>query len=291
MRRPATAAVTLALALGTLSACGGGSSSSAEPGGGASPLHVVQAAYSTTVDAKTAKVSFTADVHAAAGSASQSVSTSGSGVVDFATKDLDAHLDIPTGGQIELRLVDGTLYMKVPPQARQQIPGHTPWVSVDLQKVAQAKGSSLSALQGADPDDATEVLRYLQGVSTQVTRNGPRTIRGAQTTGYTVQVDLDKVAAKEGHSAEQKVQQLEQALGTHTLPVKVWLDGQGRVRQVATTVPIPSTGTPAGHSPAGSIAVTEQFYDFGVSVNVQKPAAGQTTDVTQQVVSKAKQQA
>jgi len=109
-----------------------------------------------------------------------------------------------------------------------------------------------------------------------------------RTTAYTVQVNLDKAAAKQGPRARQQVAAIEKVLGTHTLPVQVWLDAQGRVRKVSANVPIPNTGSPASSRPAGTFTVSEEFYDFGTPVTTQPPPRSQTTDITQQIITKVK---
>jgi hypothetical protein len=82
-------------------------------------------------------------------------------------------------------------------------------------------------------------------------------------------------------------------LQSSTIPLQVWLDAQGRVRQVAyqlslpsTTgsIPLPGSTTAAASS---SFTATIDFYDFGIPVDVSAPPADQVFNATSQAIATA----
>jgi hypothetical protein len=201
----------------------------------------LELAFSKTMDAKTAKVSMVlkTDTNGTA------TTINGDGLVQF--NPMAEQLTMRVGGQqIQTIMVDGVEYV--------QVGGN--WQKVNISQLTG--GSS----QGADP---TQMLSYLQGVSSSVTSTGTTTIRGSQATGYQATIDLDKVAAKENSDQQQATKKAEQALGTSSVPIEVWLDGQGRLvrEHVAMTV------TAAGHKV--STDTTIDMYDYGTPVSIKAP--------------------
>jgi hypothetical protein len=227
-----------------------------------------------------------------ASGSSQSATITGSGQVDFATKAFTISVNAPSGGTIKILLVNGTEYLQVPAAARSQIPGHKAWVSVNLNKVSQAKlGASFSQVAGVGNDNPTQALTQLLAVSSGVSRAGSAIVAGVPTTEYRARVSLAKVAArvqaKVGAKAAQAVRQEIKALGTATLPVDVWIDARHLVRQIRYQTPIPaaSTGGPSG---SGTAVLTMTFTSFGAPVQLSRPAASQTADITNELLQRAK---
>jgi hypothetical protein len=261
--------------------------------GSAGAARAVQAAYTATSNTRTATYRLEATVQAksAAGS-SQSATITGSGQVDFATRAFTVSLNAPSGGTITILQVNGTEYLQVPAAARNQIPGHKPWVSVNLNKISQAKlGRSFAQLASASNDNPSQVLSQLAAVSTSVAKTGRATVAGVPTTEYRARVNLHLVAAKaqatEGAKAAQAIRQEITALGTATIPVDVWIGPSHLVRQIRYHTPIPaaSTGGPAG---TGTAVLTMTFTRFGVPVNLTPPPASQTADITRELLQQAK---
>jgi predicted RNA-binding protein YlxR (DUF448 family) len=253
----------------------------------------VQAAYTATTNAKTAAFRLDATIRAKSTSgSSQSATITGSGQADFATKAFTVSINAPSGGTIKILLVHGTEYLQVPAAARSQIPGRKAWVSVNLNKVSQAKlGASFSQVAAASSDNPTQVLSQLLAVSSGVSKVGHATVAGVPTTEYRARVSLDKVAAKvqakEGPRAAQAIRQQIKALGATTVPVQVWVDAHHLVRQIRYQTPIPaaSTGGPTG---SGTAVLTMTFTSFGTPVQLTPPPASQTTDITNQILQHAK---
>lgn len=255
----------LVAVLGLLAAaCGGGSSSSSNTtstsSGGSNSG--VETAYTSTVNTKSANLALNIGVtqpgHAP-------VNITGSGAASFATDQSEFSLNIPQAGTFQIRLVGGTLYLMVPAQD-QAATGGKPWASVDLSSLQE--GNSTVPGLGSGSSDPSQILGYLQGVSTSVTNLGSATIRGVQTTHYRLTVDLNKAAQANPQDAAQ-YQKLLSQIHTSTLPMEVWTDSSNRVNQLRVEIPVPA-GT-SGTTTAGSVTLTLQLFNFGVPVNVAAP--------------------
>lgn len=276
----ATGAALVATGL-VLSACSS-SGKTAAPAAQAdsSPDQIVAAAYTKTTDAHTAKTAMSTQVSAGG----QTLPITANGVVDFAGHTAQLTETLPANaGSMEIRFLNGMVYLQLPGQLGQQLAGGKQWASIDANKLAQQQyGASLSELQGSMPSDPTDALGYLRGASDQVRELGPDTVDGTPAKHYDVTIDLDKASAGQPAQAQQATKQLERQLGTHTLPAQVWIDEQGRMRKIVMdekiTPPSPAPGKPA--TGPVSLAVTETFSDFGTPVNVTAPPADQTADIT-----------
>ena len=154
---------------------------------------LVLASYSHTVGAKTAKVSLSESVTAAAaGGPAKQVSITGQGTLDFKTH--DAELTVSSSmGTISDRFVSPNLYLQLPAAAATQLAPGKNWISINLNKVSEVKlGESLSQLSSSS-QQSTQILSYLQAVSSSgISTVGPATIRGVDTIAYKATVDLTK---------------------------------------------------------------------------------------------------
>lgn len=294
--RMAAAACVAALAGAGAAACGPGGGSHPAAGRGmprsATAAHVVQAAYLATTKAKTASFRLDEMIRAKGSSgSSQSVAITGSGQVDFATKAFTASLNAPNGGAVKVLLDHGTEYIQVPAAVRSQIPVHKAWLSVNLNKVSKAKlGESFSQFAAAGNDNPAQLLSQLTAVSSGVSRVGQAVVAGVPTTEYQAQVNLNKVAARtqarQGPRAAQAFRQEIRALGTTTVPVRVWIDAQHRVRQIRSQTPLPAASPGGGGN--GTAVLTLTFTRFGAPVHLSPPPASQTADITSVILQHAK---
>jgi hypothetical protein len=123
-------------------------------------------------------------------------------------------------------------------------------------------------------------LDYLRGASNDITRVGTEDVRGTQTTHYRVVVDLNK-AADLSPTAKDAIKSTITLLGSSKQPLDLWVDDQGRVRQMKYTVDLSkskvSTSTP---DVPGSVTFTLNLFDFGVPVQATLPPADQVVDLS-----------
>jgi hypothetical protein len=253
-----------------------------------STTKLVRAAYSQTVDAKTAKMTLTETVDQ--NSLPLHVTISGQGSVDFTTGNGALSFSSSATGSFADRFISPNLYIQLPAADKGQLPSGKPWISINLNTVTEAKlGASLAQLSSTS-QQSTQLLSYLQSVSsTGITTVGPATIKGVATTEYKATVDLTKVADQKSPAEQASIKSLEAKLDATMLPVQVWLDAQGRVRQVSEQVQVSTTTQSSGGTtvPAasGSVSTTVDYYDFGTPVTVQAPPSSQVDDITSQALA------
>ena len=226
----------------------------------------------------------------------------------------DLHLHVATLGTVDLRELGGVLYVHLPATLAAKIPGTAakPWLAVNLAALraklgaSPSRSSSLTTMPG-------NVLSALGTVAT-VTRVGTATIRNTPTTEYVADLQIAKLAAIDPALSAVQAAKLEAALPNGTMPIAIWLDAEGRVRQVhlrlVLPVPIrstPATGTvtgttsgasgtgtagtgpggPAGTAvtPTGTVTVsyTMDLFDYGPAATFSVPPPGQVQDVTKEL--------
>jgi hypothetical protein len=257
-----------------------------------SAAKLLRAAYSQTIDAKTAKVTLTESI-AQSNALPLQVTISGQGSLDFNSGDTTLTFTSPqTAGNFSALFVSPNLYIQLPAADKAQLPTGKTWISMNLNTISEAKlGTSLSQLSSSS-QDSTQLLSYLQSVSTSgITTVGPATIKGVPTTEYKATIDLAKVADQKSPAEQAAIKSIEAQLNATTMPVQVWLDAQGRVRQVSKQLQVSTNSQSSGGTtvPAasGSVSTTVDYYDFGTPVAVQAPPASQVDDVTNQALAAA----
>jgi hypothetical protein len=191
--------------------------------------------------------------------ASIQVSTSGgvaSGVPDFT---IDEVVD------------DGDLYIKSP-QLGQAFGASGTWMLIK----SEAFGNLLQGAGGAGAGMAaspTSQLDALEDASDQVTEVGQETIAGIETTHYTAEIDVSKLADAlksrvSGDLADLIDKSVEQ-ISSQT--VDVWIDGQGLVRRETSTASMGSLG---------NFTMTMDFTDYGIHPNIEVPPSSEVFDAT-----------
>lgn len=255
MRRLAMAGAVVLVAGG----CGGG-------GDSASPDDIQQAA------SKTAKAgSLEADFAVSA----QGLTGSGSGV--FNSKQRTGQLKMKlnaSGREIPVdSFVDGdVLYLRSPAFA-QATTRNKQWIKLNLATLGSAQGSTdLSGILDASPTPAN-ALAYLQGSST-VDKVGSESVGGVDTTHYSVSANLDRAAEHASGATRDAVQGVISQSGVKTLPLDVWVDGNGYIRKV-------SYDEHAGRRQAAT--VTMELHDFGGPVAITAPPSDSVVDLTKMV--------
>lgn len=232
---------------------------------GPSALSVVGAAYQRTAAAKSAKFSF--DERGVVNG--QPITLTGTGLVDFASKDLDLSLTLPQLGTVRTLKLGPVIFEQLPAAMRARLGGRS-WIKLDLSKSADPRIAALAKQLQGSSQDPTDVLGYLRGLSPNVRTVGTERIRGEQTTHYAATVDVAKATARLNPQAAAAFRQLMSSSGVSKFPVDIWVDSDNRVRQVTSKLP-GKGGT--------QLVVTEQFYDFGTPVHIVAPPAADTTDI------------
>jgi hypothetical protein len=256
-------------------ACGSGSSSNPTGTTNTAAYRLVSATATKTQAAKSARMALTATIKAAG----HSLTMTGTGEFDTADNEASLAMSIPTPkGTFSLHeIVTGsTVYMRLPAQLMQGV-GKS-WVKIDLGALTGLNQAALSQSPNAFADP-TQALNELRGVSRDVEDLGTESVRGVSTHHYRVDIDLKKAAASLPASARCTFQASTKMLGTSTLPAEVWIDSQGRLRQMRFSMQFPAV---PGATSGGSMDMLLDLYDFGVPVHVKAPPASAVEDITQE---------
>jgi hypothetical protein len=226
----------------------------------------------TRTAGQTAKISMTMTTQMQ----SMSVSYTATGEYDFVHSRGMISMQNPTS-MTEI-FIAPTAYIRLP-SGSGTMPGGKSWIALGTGTSEGLGGSLLGPLGGTDPAD---LLASLTAVSASVTSLGPATIRGVKVTGFRVDIDPAKAAARVPSRERAGFRQFTSSLGAGPIPVEVWVDSQNLVRRVKLSLHLPDgEGAPA----KTQMAEVTDFYDFGVPVRVSAPPASQTASMSQLISS------
>lgn len=223
-----------------------------------------------------------------------SIQLDGSGAGTFDTKDHigtmllsvhqaggDSYLQQAFGRGVPVHLLfdHSTLYVRAAAG-----PGTTPWLKFDLAKVGGV--GALPGLTGVFGNpaagDPSQILGDLRAVTGRIERIGVRRLRGVQTTEYRASVALGRVAANvppgSREAIRRGVEQLEQR-GVRSIPVEVWVDLKGLVRQVHMAYGWQHTGATRFHA-----VIRVDILAYGRQPRPSLPSPAQVTDATTGII-------
>jgi len=288
------------VAVGALVACSHGSKSKAStattvaaPSTG--PAAIVFRSAEKTAAAKTTKFDLSL-IYASFPGSNAPITVAGGGVFDFRATKGTLHLDLgplfgtlsaadraklqADAGNVDVVFDHSTFFLRAPIVTSQQ-PTLKPWLKVDVSKIDKATDVSgnLDQLQnlggGNDPGVRVAVLLG----TTDATEVGPEDIGGTPTTHYRANVDVNRAKGRaKSVTNPDRFASFVKLLGTTTLPVDVWIDGTGRVRQLSFVVTSKSS-TATSNPPSYTIKLG--YHDFGSTVNVSDPPDDQVTDLVE----------
>jgi hypothetical protein len=211
----------------------------------------------------------------------ESVVAHANGVVGFRNRDgdLTMSMTIPGAGVIRMRevMVWPVIYMHSPLFAA-GLHGKQ-WMKIDMAKIERSHGVNLNALTSTGSSDPTQMLQTLENESDSLQNLGAATVRGVPTVHYHAVIDLDKAARNAPAALRAAVRKsdarLVAMLGSHRMPMDVWISQDHLVRRLAyhMALPIGSTGDTM------TMAVRLDMFDFGVPVHVTAPPPGQVAEL------------
>jgi hypothetical protein len=187
----------------------------------------------------------------------ESMSFDGTGAIDFVSGASSLEMSLP-GFTLEMRFIEGRMYMHLPEVGRP--PGMTEsWVSVPIPGAA---GGGTQSQLGVD---SAGYLESLAGVSEDgIEELGEQTIDGVETTGYHVEIDMDRAMAQlspeEQADLEAAREQMD-AMGLDSWPMDVWLTDDGLPARLGMNMDM--TGV--------QVEVQVDFTDFGTDIDVAVP--------------------
>jgi len=275
--------ITLLVVLVAATACGqaqanhtnGAAPPASTQSGTPKPPVELAASAARTSRAKSARMAMT--MRMAVPPTGQTIVAHATGVVGFRSRngDMTMNMTIPGAGVIRMRevMVWPVIYMHSPLFAA-GLHGKQ-WMKLDMAKIERAHGVNLNALTSTQSGDPTQMLQTLENESDSLQNLGVATVRGVQTVHYHAVIDLAKAARNAPAAMRAAVQKsdarLVAMLGTHRMPMDVWIGEDHLVRRLAyhMALPLASTGETM------SMDVTLDMFDFGVPVHVTAPPAGQ----------------
>ena len=175
-------------------------------------------------------------------------------------------------------LLGQDIYVKLPAQIASHLPGHRPWLEINLAQVGKAAGiqNLTSLFGGSGSTNPGQFLDYLRATSSGgVTRVGSATVDGVQTTEYRAKIDLLKAPAAapaaQRTALRQAVSSLEKLTGLRTIPVDVWVDSANLVRRITMSYSV---------NASGQSVHTQMQLDFLAYGSQPVPAAPPASQVT-----------
>jgi len=237
---------------------------------------VLLASVQATAAAKSARISMTIS---ADGSDAGAFTTTADGVTDFTTGDSIMTMDFPgfgseAGGSIEMRMVDGNAYLKMPASLGGGMFGGE-WMKMP------GIGDAGGVLPGLGQSDPSQFLAYLETVSNGVKKVGTDSIRGVDTTHYEATLDLAKAIdrADVPESLRDDLGEIVQKHGvSFTMPADVWVDNDGLARRVQLKLDLAQMAGTDRETGLPVMTMSMDFYDFGVPVHVEAPPADEVTE-------------
>jgi hypothetical protein len=224
---------------------------------------LTQAVSTAVAGAKTA--AFTTEI------AVGTVQTKGQGQVR-----LDASTALVTtmdfyGDPLEIRLVDGQLYVKVPESAQE---GDKPWVRIPrdgTDPFSQAAGGSIDQL--AQQNDPARTLEQIKTAGT-ITSSDTVTLNDAPTTHYVVNIELAKL--HENLPAGLSTEAVTQIEGK-AFPLELWLNAEQLPVQV--TFDLTPILIAAGAPTNSGAKITTVYQDWKAPAPIEAPPSDQTGDL------------
>lgn len=183
---------------------------------------------------------------------------------------------------MQVVLVPGTFYLKLPTQLAEKIPGAKPWWRIDLAQLSKVSGlAGLSSLfSSSSTTEPAQYLYMLRAASNGGVKNlGTETINGVSTTHYRAQINMAKVPSVAPPKQRAALRQLMAALkkrGAATpsvIPMDAWIDSHNLIRQIQMHYSESVSGQ------AANINMKMDFVNYGPQPAPQIPPPDQTLNL------------
>ncbi|WP_433799661.1 hypothetical protein [Actinomycetospora sp. CA-084318] len=197
----------------------------------------------------------------------RSVTTTGSGVVDFRGRTASTALRVGDLGRVDALAVGRTAFGALPPRAINDISRGRQWVAVALDDVDTGLfADTVIQLGFGITGNPADLMTILGAIRDDVVVVGPETIDQTPTVHLRGTVDLDALRTA-APDLGPVLDRLRTELSLAAVPVDVWLDTEGRVRQVTETL-VP-----------GEAATTTTLTDLLPQATVVAPPAEMVRDL------------
>lgn len=281
------AALAGVVVMAGLTGCGGKGGTSAQGGSGGgvhlvSPIEALKLAVHATDGKKSARVTSTTTMSTAKGSQT----SDGKGALDWSQGGTTGEMTItqqggPLGGSatggkpMKATYTHDAMYVNLGDQFASTAGHGKHWIKYDYDALAQKSGASgaflKDQLQNNNPSRSVQLLL----ATGKVKKAGTATVQGHKTTHYTGTVQVSELARMQSKAlSDSELEQLQkqlQAIGMTTDTIDLWIDDDHLLVKK----------TESADTANGPYKSTAVYSDYGVDVNVQPPAAGDTLDFQQ----------
>ena len=280
MIRKVSMLVVCVLALGAV-ACGQRSKDEAVNVDTGLDAHALAASADRTAQAGTAKVHLTMTVDAGSKAMGSMPSMSGDGAYDTSSGLSSMTMDLGSSliGKVEVVAHGDVSYLRMSALDKVAPSLAGKWLKSDGAKTKALAGSSSSLLTGTNGvGDPSAILDYLKGAGADITTVGHEAIGGVDTTHVHATISVQQALDASGADRAKLQQSLDKMTGAGkaftslTLPIDVYVDGDGYVRRVTVDFDL-------SDSVGVKMQMTLDYSDFGQPVSITEPAAADTADI------------
>jgi hypothetical protein len=168
-------------------------------------------------------------------------------------------------------LTEKAMYIKFPRNLAAQLPGKKPWLKMTFADLEKAGGVDMKQLLEQSQQSSPDAYLKMLTAAGDIKQVGTKAIRGEQTTQYAGTIQPEDLAkAFTGKLREQYSTMLE-SMKAGPIKMDVWVAADGLPRRVHQVMTLQGQ----------QMDMTMDLFDFGTKVDVQPPAAAQTTDMSE----------
>mgnify|MGYP001823927503 FL=1 len=170
-------------------------------------------------------------------------------------------------GEMEIRTIGDTAYLRF--GLFSMLGVQTDWVSMPA-----SDAGATAASFGANPVNPADIMSTFGPGVSDPEDLGRETIRGVETTHYSVLVDIEKVTAEADPAALEELEGIGTDFPTGEIPVDFWVGDDGNVYRFS----MQFDGATTPDAAFESMTMTWEIFDYGADIEIVAPPADQVTD-------------
>lgn len=185
--------------------------------------------------------------------------------------------------QVVVRRIGNNLYVHLPASVHAPLPPGKTWGHLSLSAFERQAGIGAAVVSPSSLPSGP-ILPILSEISSAPPRKvGTGDVRGVPTTAYALDLDLAKLGAVLPASEAASLRQVVGAGKLPVVPVTVWVDGAGRLRQLRAAFPL--TERARGITVTFRLTALVQVWDYGAPVRVGPPPAAEVAPLSPSFLS------
>lgn len=171
-----------------------------------------------------------------------------------------------------------TMYMQSP-QFDAALEDGKEWAKLDMQRASKEFGIDLGAVQQPGSGDPRQMFSQLKAMAGEIEKVGTEEVRGAETTHYAGNVELDRIPETlppdRRAAAHKSLDRAREISGLEDYPMDVWIDEDDHVRRMRIRMDMKVLQQEI------SMDMTMEFFDYGSPVSIDLPPEGDVQDLTE----------